>query len=166
MKNMVRQYIRQCEVCQRSKYENLHPVGGASAAIAIPYQAWEEMSMDFIEGLPKSGCKTTILVVASQICTFLFCFPSLHSQWQLPSLIVCSNYMACPKSLCLTGMYGKPRIIVSDRDGLFTNKFWENSGLYKVQDWTSTPPSPDRSCKYVPWNLFEAPLFPQASRVD
>ena len=100
MKNMGRQYIRECEVCQRSKYENLHPVGGASAAIAIPYQAWEEMSMDFIEGLPKSGCKTTILVVASQICTFLF-----PSQPVAVALID-----------SVFKLYGLPKIIVSDRD--------------------------------------------------
>ena len=73
---------RQCEVCQRSKYENLYTVG-LLHPLPIPCQALEEISMDFIEGLSKSGGKTTILVVvdiANQICSFLLSFPPLPSQ--------------------------------------------------------------------------------------
>ncbi|KAF3623801.1 hypothetical protein FXO37_31675 [Capsicum annuum] len=58
---MVIQYVESCDVCQRSKEENV-PYPGLLQPLPISDQAWRHVSMDFIEGLPKSGGKDVILV--------------------------------------------------------------------------------------------------------
>lgn len=60
------EWIANCEVCQRSKGEHV-PTPGLLQPIPIPNQAWEVITMDFIEGLPKSEGKDTILVVVDKI---------------------------------------------------------------------------------------------------
>ena len=58
----IQKYVAECDICQRSKTENIssprliHP-------LHIPNQKWDEISMDFIEGLPMSYEKDKILVV-------------------------------------------------------------------------------------------------------
>jgi len=77
MKSNIRQFIRQCEVCQRSKYESIH-LAGQLQPLLVPDQVWEEASMDFIEGLPRSGGKTTILVVVDMLTKFSHFIPLYH----------------------------------------------------------------------------------------
>ena len=47
------QYVRECDVCQRHKYQAL-ALAGLLQPILILQLVWEEVSMDFIIGLPKS----------------------------------------------------------------------------------------------------------------
>nr|GEX25317.1 integrase, catalytic region, zinc finger, CCHC-type, peptidase aspartic, catalytic [Tanacetum cinerariifolium] len=58
MRKEVKQFVRNCEVCQRYKpnwkHILLHP-------LPIPTSIWTSISMDFIEGLPKSQGKDVIL---------------------------------------------------------------------------------------------------------
>lgn len=55
-------YIKVCEVCQRNKGKHV-PAPGLLQPSLIPSQSWEIITMDFMEGLPKSKGKYTILVV-------------------------------------------------------------------------------------------------------
>ena len=70
--------------------------------------------MDFVEGLPRSWSKTTILVVVEtlKICSLHFSNSSLHSKIGSPCLH--REYIQ---------LYGMPREIVSDRDSVFTSDF-------------------------------------------
>jgi len=53
-KNSVRDYIKLCDICQRSKYESLSPAR-LSQPLPIPDQTWEEITMDFIDCLQELG---------------------------------------------------------------------------------------------------------------
>lgn len=62
MKARIHAYVAECSVCQQAKYLSLTLVG-LLQALPIPDQVWEDVSMDFIEGLPKFEGYDTILVV-------------------------------------------------------------------------------------------------------
>ncbi|KAL0361148.1 UNVERIFIED_CONTAM: Retrovirus-related Pol polyprotein from transposon.6 [Sesamum radiatum] len=56
----VNTWMNECEVYQRSKHEN-NPYPGLLQPLPIPNQAWSYISMDFVEGLPPSEGKDSIL---------------------------------------------------------------------------------------------------------
>jgi hypothetical protein len=62
LKKSVEIFVVECPVCQRAKTENCQ-YPGLLAPLPIPNMAWTFISMDFIEGLPKSGNRNVILVV-------------------------------------------------------------------------------------------------------
>jgi hypothetical protein len=49
----VKEFIRNCMVCQRCKYDTLRPAG-LLHSLAIPDHIWTDLSMDFIDGLSSS----------------------------------------------------------------------------------------------------------------
>ena len=42
IKGSVREYIRECDTCQRAKYERIHPAG-LLQPLPIPSQVWDEI---------------------------------------------------------------------------------------------------------------------------
>jgi hypothetical protein len=84
--------------------------------LAIPSQRWEEVSMDFITGLPKYEGKIVIMVVVDQLTKYAhFC---LFSHPFKASTIVATFMETIQK------IHGVPKIIVSDRDPIFPGIFW------------------------------------------
>lgn len=58
----VRSVVRECDICQKCKYDHAHSPGMLQP-LPIPEEVWQEERMDFLEGLPKSGGKEVIMVV-------------------------------------------------------------------------------------------------------
>lgn len=81
------EWIANCEVCQRSKGEHV-PTPGLLQPIPIPNQTWQVITMDFIEGLPKSEGKDTILVVV-RLLRVVISLPSHTLSQQLKWLKWC-----------------------------------------------------------------------------
>lgn len=77
MNKEVQHYIRNCNTCQRSK-SDLAAYPGLIQPLPIPAGVWQSISMDFIEGLPPSFQKHTIMVVVDRL--------SKNAHFSVPSL--------------------------------------------------------------------------------
>jgi hypothetical protein len=64
-------------VCQHAKVERIHPPG-LLQPLPVPQRAWQDLTMDFIEGLPKSEGFDTILVVVDRFSKYAHFFPLKH----------------------------------------------------------------------------------------
>jgi hypothetical protein len=82
-----------------------------------PQSAWEMVSMDFIEGLPLSSNANTILVVVDKYSKFAHFVPLRHpfSAASVAKVFMDNIYK----------LHSLPKSIISDRDRIFTSKFWQ-----------------------------------------
>jgi hypothetical protein len=117
MRRDVHDYIRKCVVCQQTKYSTARP-NGLPQPLPLPNHVWEDLSMDFITGLPLSKGYSVILVVVDRFskAIHLGALQSGFTAYKVAELfvsIVCKHH-------------GLPRSIVSDRDPIFISKFWRD----------------------------------------
>ncbi|KAK1649459.1 hypothetical protein QYE76_067264 [Lolium multiflorum] len=66
---MVQDWVRSCETCQRNKTETLRPAD-VLQPLDVSSQVLADISMDFIEGLPKVGGKSVILTVVDRFSKY------------------------------------------------------------------------------------------------
>jgi hypothetical protein len=84
----------------------------------VPDSAWQVVSLDFVEGLPKSSGSTTILVVVDKLTKYAH-FLSLSHPYtaaQVAQLYFDQVFR----------LHSMPAALISDRDKVFTSKFWQS----------------------------------------
>ena len=143
MKQDVESFIKQCSVCQQSKHSNNHPLG-LLQPLPIPEGVWRDLSMDFIEGLPKSQGFSVILVVVDRLTKFAHFLPVKHPY---TAATIAQLFMDN-----VVKLHGLPSTIVTDRDTVFLSHFWkELFKLYKInlQLGTAYHPQTDRQTERV-----------------
>ncbi|GJR06393.1 retrotransposable element Tf2 [Tanacetum coccineum] len=77
LKKMVKQMVRDCDVCQRQK-PDLSAYPDLIQPLPIPERIWKEISMYFIEKLPTSHGKSMILVVVDRLSKYAHFIPLAH----------------------------------------------------------------------------------------
>lgn len=121
MKTDIENYIKQCEVCQHNKHSHQHPIG-LLQPLPILDGVWTALSMDFIEGLPKSEGYSVILVVVDRFTKLAHFIPMKHPYTTLQSAQLFMDN--------IVKLHGLPKSIVTDRDTVFVSQFWKQ--LFKL----------------------------------
>jgi hypothetical protein len=115
MRGDVKRFIASCVVCQQTKYSTQKP-GGLLQPLPIPENVWEDISMDFVTGLPLSNGYSVIFVVVDRFSKALH-LGALQAQFTAYKVAELFINMVCK-------IHGLPKSIVSDRDPVFVSKFW------------------------------------------
>lgn len=115
MKQPVTDFVQQCDTCQHAKHLNTH-TPGLLQPLPVPKGAWRDISMDFIEGLPKSEGYSVILVVVDRFTKYAHFIPVKHPYT--------AKYIASLVFDHVVKLHGLPKMVVSDRDRIFTSHFW------------------------------------------
>ncbi|KAG8087040.1 hypothetical protein GUJ93_ZPchr0010g8809 [Zizania palustris] len=117
LKGAVQDFIRQCSICQQAKHEHCNSPG-LLQPLPIPQDSWQDITMDFVEGLPASEGFNCILVIVDRFSKFAHFLPLKHpfSAPQVARVFLDR----------IVSIYGLPKTIVSDRDKVFTSHFWQN----------------------------------------
>jgi hypothetical protein len=116
LKTAVEDYIKQCDICQHAKHTTNHPAG-LLQPLPIPEGAWQDITMDFIDGLPLADGANTILVVVDRFTKYAHFVP-LKYPYTAPK--VARVFVDS-----IVKLHGMPHSITSDRDAIFTSNFWK-----------------------------------------
>jgi hypothetical protein len=116
MKEDVTHFVNACSICQQTKHPT-HAPYGLLQPLPIPTGVWEDISLDFIVGLPSFHSNTVILVVVDRFskAAHFGMLPTHHTASKVADLF----------AKMVTKLHGMPKSIVSDRDPIFISKFWQ-----------------------------------------
>jgi hypothetical protein len=115
LKTDVQRFVAECLFFQQNKVETIKTLG-LLQPLVIQSQHWEEVSMDFITGLLKYEGKSVIMVIVDRLKKCAHVCALSHP---FKSSTVSITFMETVQKL-----HGNQKIIVSDRDPIFTGKFW------------------------------------------
>jgi hypothetical protein len=113
----VRNYIRECDTCQRDKPARHSPYGELQLS-EVPTKPFEWITMDFITKLPESNECDMIMVIVDRLTKFTYMIPTTET--------ITAEIMGNILFRYVFSVHGAPRKITSDRDKLFTSKLWQS----------------------------------------
>ena len=127
MGNDVKEYVRTCDICQRTKARRTK-AAGVMQAPSQPSKMFESITMDFITDL--APCKST---VTGKVTDSLLVIVDRYSKdvEYIPYL----KTINAPELACLFIAYwfkdhGLPTSIITDRGSVFTSRFWTKVCFY------------------------------------
>lgn len=78
MKGDIAKLVAECDVCQRQKYSTMAP-SGLLQPLELPTAVWSEVTMDFIDGLPRSDGYSVMFVVVDRLSKYAHFIPVKHT---------------------------------------------------------------------------------------
>jgi len=119
MAKTVKSHVLSCDSCQRNKASQ-RPPAGLLQPLPIPSGKWEDISMDFVSGLPPTRGQgfDAILVVVDRLTKMMHAIPT-HSD--APMSVTARLFTDH-----IFRLHGLPKTIVTDRDAKFTSLFWRS----------------------------------------
>jgi hypothetical protein len=117
MKVDIAKYVAECDTCHRVKASHLKS-DGVLQPLTIPLWKWDDISMDFIVGLPLTARKKDSIWVIVDRLTKTAHFIAVHTTYSV------QDYAELYIDQ-IVRLHGVPRTIVSDRGTQFVARFWE-----------------------------------------
>jgi hypothetical protein len=117
MKIEIARYVAKCDTCRCVKAIHMKAAGPLQS-MSIPTWKWEDISMDFIVGLPKTAKGFDSIWVIMDWLTKTSHFLPI----KMDHLVVVYAQLYIARILSLHGI---PKTIVSDRGPQFVSKFWK-----------------------------------------
>jgi len=114
MKQDVENFVKQCTIYQHAKHSLQHPMS-LLQPLPIPQGVWQNLTMDFIEGLPKSEGCSVILVIVDRLTKYAHFLPVKHPYTAATIAQLFMDHVV--------KLHGLPASIVSDRDTIFVSHF-------------------------------------------
>jgi hypothetical protein len=115
MKRETARYVSECDTYRKVKADYMKS-GGLLQPLSVPDWKWDDISMDFIVGLPLTACKfNSIWVIVDQLTKSAHFIP-VNTNYNVQKYV--EIYGA--RVLCL---HGVPKMIISDRGSQFVARF-------------------------------------------
>ena len=118
MKKDIVDFVSRCLTCQQVKAEHQKPAGKIQP-LPIPVWKWDKITMDFIIGLPRTRRQHDAIWVIVDRLTKSTHFLAVSNDDPLDKLA--KLYVEE-----IVRLHGVPISIVSDRDPIFTSRFWSS----------------------------------------
>ena len=115
MKSDLKLHIKECDVCQQMKSETCH-LARLLQPLPIPDKPWSAVSMDFIDGLSRSQRMDVIMVVVDRLTKYVHFIALSHPYSAAKVAHLFAQHVF--------KLHGMPSSLVSNRDPVFTVKFW------------------------------------------
>jgi hypothetical protein len=117
MKHETARYVSECDTCRKVKADYMK-LGGLLQPLSIPEWKWDDISIDFIVGLPMTAHKFDLIWVIVDRLSKPAHFIPVNTKYRVEKYT--EIYIA--RVLCL---HGVPKTIISDRGSQFIARFWE-----------------------------------------
>lgn len=128
MRGDIKEYVQHYQICQRDRISQQVLVG-LLQPLVVPVQVWEDITLEFTEGLPLSNGVNVILVVVGRFKKYAHFLPLRHP---FSGLTVANVFVKETVKL-----HGFPKSIISDGSNLleriFGGRYSDCRGKFEAQ---------------------------------